>query len=339
MEVTIVGCGSTLKNHIRAWKKVTQATVVAVCDLDEQIAQNTAKVWRIPHYYTELSELLRNERVSVVDICTPPQTHLPLISEAIDSGCHVLVEKPFVLTTKEADEVIMKLSQADNLKFCVAHNILFSRQILKLRSEIEAGHIRDIVAVESDFFDGPEDALASDERHWCHTLPGGRFGENLPHPVYLLRHFLGPLQVEDVIATKKLNNHPWMAYDELEVILTAGPKLGRIRISYHRTSGNMLRIYTKEDLLVIRGHNQLVKFSKWGKLGEDGEVVRWIYNFVASLAKRAPETILWRRKTTHDNCIRLFAESIVSNIDPPVTIEEAYETVKIVEQICAQISG
>jgi len=75
MNVGIVGCGFISGIHINAWKDAG-LSVVAVCDLNEKAAMQFAKEWRIPSYYTNFSEMLKNEDLFAVSVCVPPTRFL-----------------------------------------------------------------------------------------------------------------------------------------------------------------------------------------------------------------------------------------------------------------------
>ena len=55
IDVAIAGCGFVANDHLAAWRKVSQARVVAVCDLNESTANSTAKRWKIRKINRRLS--------------------------------------------------------------------------------------------------------------------------------------------------------------------------------------------------------------------------------------------------------------------------------------------
>ena len=122
LRVGLVGCGGVAQwAHIPALKKVKNAELVAVCDRNEELASIVAKNFRIHRYYADFPQMLEKEGLDMVEICTPPKTHASLSIKAIESGCHVLVEKPMAMTTKEADEMI-RASKDSKVKLGVVHN-------------------------------------------------------------------------------------------------------------------------------------------------------------------------------------------------------------------------
>ena len=99
LKVGVVGCGFVAKKrHIPAFLRLNKdVDLCAVCDLNEAVAGAVAKEFRIPHVYSDVSEMLSKEGLDVVDVCTPPQVHALIAVEAMESGCHVLLEKPMAI--------------------------------------------------------------------------------------------------------------------------------------------------------------------------------------------------------------------------------------------------
>jgi len=135
LRIGIVGCGEIAPLHISSILKIKNAELVAVCDFNEDLARRTARRFNINRYYTDLSELLLKGHVDVVHLITPPQTHLALSTQAMEAGCHVLVEKPMALNLDEANRMI-EAARINSVRLCVVHNMLFVPMIIKAKSMI-----------------------------------------------------------------------------------------------------------------------------------------------------------------------------------------------------------
>ena len=229
MNVGIVGCGFISGIHVNAWKDAGQS-VVAVCDLNKKAAKEFSKEWNIPKYYTNFSEMLKKEKLFAVSVCVPPKFHASVATEALEVGCNVVVEKPFTENTEDAKKLLVALKKT-KAKMTIIHSQLFEHSIFQAMKKVKAGEIGEIVGMDVGILHSPDEMMVVDKNHWCHKLKGGRFGENLPHPIYLLQAFLGKLEVKSV-KLDKLGPHPWMAFDELRVMLEAGKKFGTIHISF-----------------------------------------------------------------------------------------------------------
>jgi predicted dehydrogenase len=344
MNVGIIGCGFISGIHVNAWRDAGQ-TVVAVCDLNEEVALKFSKDWNIPAHYTDFSEMLKKEDISAVSVCVPPKFHASIAIEALEAGCNVVVEKPFTENSEDAKKLLDVLEKTKG-KMTIIHSQLFEHSIFQAMKKVEEGDIGDIVGMDIGILHSPDEMMAVDKNHWCHKLPGGRFGENLPHPIYLLQAFLGKLEIKSVL-TDKLGSQPWMVFDELRVILEAEKnRFGTIHISFngpghdltdvhaniYGTGGTIhAGIYPLSTLIVSKPGRGIMHF---------GNIIQQIKIWGAYL-----KNIITKGKgpryysVSHSRIIKSFVESISGNGKPLVTPEMGFENVKYVEKICKQIDA
>ena len=125
MKAGIVGCGKVAKGyHMPALLRIGGVEIAAVCDISEAEAKRTANMFDVNRYYTDLSDMLKREDLEMVDICTPPQMHAQMAIQAMEEGCHVLLEKPMTSSVSEADKILRALKKS-GVKLCIVHNYLF----------------------------------------------------------------------------------------------------------------------------------------------------------------------------------------------------------------------
>ena len=342
MNVGVVGCGFISGIHVNAWRDAG-LTVTAASDLNEQAAIKFTKDWNIPSHYTSFSEMLKNEDLFAVSVCVPPRFHAEVAIEALGWGCNIVVEKPFTINTDEAKKLLNAL-QGSSGKMTIIHSQLFEHSIYNAMNKVKAGEIGQVIGMDVAVLHSPDEIMAGDKNHWCHKLPGGRFGENLPHPIYLLQAFLGKLEIKSVL-TDKLGPNAWMSIDELRVILEAGKnKFGTIHISFNAsghdqtvvntniygTSGTIhADIYPISSLLVSKPGRGILHF---GNVSQEAKI--WGAYLKKIITKRkGPRNY----SVSHERIIKSFVDSISGNGKPLVTPEMGYENVQVVEQICNQI--
>lgn len=145
-----------------------------------------ARKFGLRHFGYAMSEPWFMDGVDVAVIGTPPDTHYPLVMEALDLGKHVLVEKPFALTVAQADEMARKARRAGRL-LGVVHNFQFAGATLRARQMVENGRIGRLRGVLGFQCSNQARRLPT----WYRTLPLGLFTDESPHLLYLLRLFLG----------------------------------------------------------------------------------------------------------------------------------------------------
>lgn len=339
MNVGIVGCGYISGIHVHAWRDAG-TSVAAACDLNEKAAMKFTKDFKIPSHYTSFSEMLEKEDLSAISVCVPPRFHTDVAIEALNTGCSVVVEKPFTVNSDEAERLLSTLKKTSG-KLTIIHSQLYEHSIFHAMKRVKAGDIGQVIGMDVGVLHSPDEIMAADKNHWCHKLPGGRFGENLPHPIYLLQAFLGDLKIKSVL-TDKLGFHPWMPFDELRVILEAEKnKFGTIHISFNAsghdqtdvhaniygTAGTIhAGIYPISSLLVSKPGRGIMHF---------GNVSQQIKIWSAYLGN-----ILSKGKTpryysvAHARIIRSFVDSLKGNGKPLVTPEMGYENIQVVEKIC-----
>ena len=339
INVAIVGCGYVADGHLKAWRKIRQAKIVAVSDLNENLAKSTAEAWKVLRYYTTLSDLLARCKVDLVAICTPPQAHATLAVEAMKAGVNVLIEKPMTMTVKDAEKIV-ECQKATGVKAGVIHNWLFDDPVLQVDAVIKKGKLGEIFNIEIEALNTKYDAMAANERHWCHKLPGGRFSEMLAHPIYLMRHFLGDVEVCEV-QVSKIGDYHWMKYDELCATFKAGNKLGRAYASFNSSRDAILiNIYGREGILKLELINSTVNFlpkREATRLSKGFDSLRQAAQLFKSTTANMFKVASRRWRSGHETYLKLFAESLINDQKPPVTVEDGLEVVKSLEKMCDMI--
>ncbi|MDC3412174.1 Gfo/Idh/MocA family oxidoreductase [Aquibacillus sp. 3ASR75-11] len=102
LKVGVVGVGSISQFHIEPYLSNEQVELVALCDLNEDRLQENGKRYDVAELYTDYHDLLKNEAIDAVSICTWNNSHAEIAIAAMEAGKHVLVEKPLSMTVDEA---------------------------------------------------------------------------------------------------------------------------------------------------------------------------------------------------------------------------------------------
>lgn len=99
----IVGAGRSVGNHLAAIDALPRERIelVAVVDVDAQLANKAVTGRAGVSAYSDMAAMLRSESPDLVQIVTPPATHLELCVEALEAGAWVLCEKPLCLSLAE----------------------------------------------------------------------------------------------------------------------------------------------------------------------------------------------------------------------------------------------
>ncbi len=344
-EVAIVGAGQVVNDeHLPAWKQVGSAKVIAVCDINEDTARSTAARWKVPRYYTQFDELLKHEKPFIVDICTPPATHLALTIQALEAGCNVILEKPMVMSLDDNEKILKayKERKDKSLEIGVIYSQLFKPQISKLLTKVKAGEIGDVIQVEYKAFDTQDELMMADPNHWCHSLPAGRYGEGLIHPIYILYRLLGNLEIKSIWVTKR-GPHSWAAYDEVFITFEAGKSFATVYNSHNSPQLNLpvMIVYGTKSQLKYEGYNLTLstrRHATKGTINKAISVLDEVYQLLGTLSINFfKKMIPGRSKTKHEIYFNLFLESLVNNKELPLTLEEAYEANKIYLNVIGEL--
>jgi predicted dehydrogenase len=160
--VAVVGAGSIATAHLDAYTAQADAEIVAVVDRHPERATALAQRYAAGTVYTSLAEVLEDERVQAVSICTANASHAELAVAALTAGRHVLVEKP--LATSVADAVaVQEAARRSAAVVQVGFVRRFSGNVATLKRFVDAGDLGEIYY-----------ARASNVRRAGH--PGGWYG-------------------------------------------------------------------------------------------------------------------------------------------------------------------
>ena len=99
-----------------------------------------ASVSQFRRVFSDAQEMLKAVSPDVVHITTPPQSHYALARECLEAGSHVYLEKPFTVTSEEAESLI-ELAENKNIKITAGHNLQFTLEMLEMRRLVREGFI------------------------------------------------------------------------------------------------------------------------------------------------------------------------------------------------------
>ncbi len=131
LKVAIISCGMIANAaHIPAYRNLGgRVELAAVCDVNPVSAEQTAKRFDIPAWYTDAEEMLQKERPDLVSVCTPNALHKKMAMLALSYGAHVACEKPIALTYADAREMFDYAKEKDR--------VLFACQVLRYNQEYQ----------------------------------------------------------------------------------------------------------------------------------------------------------------------------------------------------------
>lgn len=148
-KVAIISCGMIASSaHIPAYKAYPDRyEIVAVCDVNAELAEKTAKEHGIAHYYTDAEEMLRAHKPDVVSVCVPNMLHKKFTMLALSYGAHVLCEKPLAFTYADAKEMF-DYAAAQGKRLMACQSLRFLPERLDAYERMQRGEIGEVYYAE-----------------------------------------------------------------------------------------------------------------------------------------------------------------------------------------------
>jgi len=141
----IVGCGRIGSefddNHAGAYAAAPEVELVALSDLDGNKLEEAGKRWGVTYLYENYQEMLRNEALDILSVCTWNSTHLEIAREAVNHGIKAIYcEKPIADTLQNADEMI-KSCHEKGVILQVNHQRRFNSFQQEVKDFLQAGKL------------------------------------------------------------------------------------------------------------------------------------------------------------------------------------------------------
>jgi len=330
MKSAIVGCGYIAGIHISYILKIKGVQLVALCDQNGIRAREMARQYNVPHY-TDLNRMLCETQCDVIHILTPPQTHAALAVQALQAGCHVLVEKPLCLTIDEAD-AIYAAAQLTGRLVGVNHTHLWSPLVQKAKRVVASGRLERVLHIQYVMGDDYLEAVKGGYARWALELRGGAFCDLIPHSLYLIRTFLPDARVVSARACGTSIHD----LRELWVDFAADGAGASLWMSLNqRPLEHVLRIYCTRGTIHVDLRNFfLMVLPERGLPGPAARMVNTLsesWQRGAGTVKTALNLILGRfdPKAGTAGAIRAFYEAIAEGNPSPVSQEEAKAVIEL----------
>lgn len=190
--VAIIGAGIG-REHVNGFLAVPDRfRIAAICDLDAERAAPLVEAAGAV-YEPDLSKLLADPAIDMIDVCLPPHLHMKVASDALAAGKHVICEKPLVSSVAEADLLSERAATAGRQVFPV-FQYRFGKGATEMRALIDAGLAgKPFVGTLETHWNRGADYYAID---WRGTWAGEQGGAILGHAIHIhdwLSFIFGPV--------------------------------------------------------------------------------------------------------------------------------------------------
>ena len=292
--IGIVGCGQMGRWHLDSYKKNPQAKIVAVADTDIARAQAFAREMKAKAYRSH-GEMLAQESLDGVSVCTVPATHRDVVVGLLDAGVHVLCEKPLAVSIQQAEEMARKAKEKNKLLF-TAFKFRFYDEVARAKELIAGGGLGKIVSFRLMF--GGYLNMAGTWYADKNLAGGGVIMDNGPHAFDLVRYLFG--EIENVsVAAGTLQNLEVEDSAKLTVSLRGGA-VGVIDLTWSVAvpSRSYLEIYGEDGAALLDLDGITYRFKSWSEwkrvpnqAGVQEAFARQVDYFVAAILGQTPQIL------------------------------------------------
>lgn len=137
VKIALIGSGSMANRHSECYAALENVEIVAVSDVRKECADELAKKFGCPAYYSGM-DLIENVEADAVDICLPTFLHTEHAIKAMEKGMNVFIEKP-VCMTKEEGNALLEAEKRTGAKVMVGHAIRFWDEYAWLKNVVDSG--------------------------------------------------------------------------------------------------------------------------------------------------------------------------------------------------------
>lgn len=248
----LIGCGRIAQRHAEHISNLGE--LVAVCDnVNEKADQLALKYNAIPYY--SIDNLLENENVDVVSICSPNGLHAMHSIQSLNAGFHVLCEKPMAINVHDCGDMIKAAEKMNKRLFAIKQN-RFNPPVEAVKRAIEEGKLGKVLSVQlSCFWNRNEDYYANSWKG-SKLLDGGTLYTQFSHFIDLLYWLIGDIKEVEAF-TGNFAHQNIIEFEDTGVVITKfhNGAIGTINYTVNSFEKNM------EGSLTIFGEKGTVKIG------------------------------------------------------------------------------
>jgi predicted dehydrogenase len=180
VKIALIGAGGWGRQHARIFAARPDVDFCAVVGRTPEKTRARAAEYGV-RAYTDIAEMLEQERPDLVSLCLPNQGHFEATLRVIQAGVPLLVEKPLVFDLNEADTLLHEAARRE-LFFAINFNHRYAVPVQKTKQAINDGRLGDIIVATWRFGgEGTQDH------------PYAKLIETQCHGFDLLEYLCGPI--------------------------------------------------------------------------------------------------------------------------------------------------
>ncbi len=347
-KIAILGCGKVAHLHAQAIENLSNAQLTAVWSRTKASAEKFAKQYKA-RPFDNISEMIKNEGIDLVLVCTPHPFHREPAVEAAKAGAHILVEKPLASTLEDCDAIINACNKA-GVHLGVISQRRWYAPVKRVKNAIEAGKIGKPVFGTINML-GWRDKKYYDADEWRGNWQmegGGVLVNQAPHQLDILLWYMG--EIEEVYGLWKNLNHPYIEVEDtaLAIVKFKNGAIGNIivsnsqkpgiygKVQVHGENGASVGVQTDGGAMFIAGSSNVAEppvNDLWTVPGEEHKLKKWVKNDTKFFHTIDP-TIFYMERQIED-----FLNALETGSKPLVTGEDGRRTVELFTAIYRSTRG
>ena len=150
IRTAVIGTGFMGRVHLEALRRIENVDVVEIAATSAQKAKAAAAGFNVLNATGDWREVINDPSIDAVHVATPNASHYEITKAALESGKHVLCEKPLAMSVAEAQE-LTDLAAARKLRGGLNHNLRYYPMVQQMRSMREAGDFGEILVVQGTY--------------------------------------------------------------------------------------------------------------------------------------------------------------------------------------------
>ncbi|HOX40259.1 MAG TPA: Gfo/Idh/MocA family oxidoreductase [Candidatus Brocadiia bacterium] len=145
--IAFIGCGGICQTHMAAFRKMSDVEVVAGVDIVPDRLKHFEKAWGISAVYKDWKKMLKEIKPDGVSVCTPNGVHCDPTVDALNSGAHVICEKPMAMNPAQCEKMIAA-AKKNKKKLAVGFQYRYHPNSMYLKRARDNGAFGDIMFVK-----------------------------------------------------------------------------------------------------------------------------------------------------------------------------------------------
>jgi predicted dehydrogenase len=344
VKAAIIGAGAIAQQHIAALQWLGCESIV-VCDRSRAIAEATSERFSLRNWYTDYEHMLDVARPDVVHVTTPPDSHVSLARTALESGAHVVVEKPIAVTYSHWTE-LRQFAEPLQQWLLEDQNYIFNRPVQTVLGLIECGEFGEVVHLDvcCCLAIGKRGSVFVDQNvdHPARRLPGGPIGDFLTHLASVAWVFVGAHRAVRTLWSKR-NPESSLPSDEMRALVNTDRATATLCFSANgQPDGFWIRVQGTRMTAVMN----LFEGTLWNERSRQGpRPLTPLYNGLASAWSMGAGTAaslrrkLSARPSSYEGLwelIRRTYEGLEKGLLPPVSKRQIDDVQRLVADLTCQ---